>query len=85
MGQKIDSEKLLSHLKSKWQGRSCQMCGTGNWNVSDSIFELREYNQGNLVIGGGPIIPVVPITCDNCGNTVFINAIKAGLIEQNKK
>lgn len=85
MGQKVDTEKLLSHLKSKWQGRPCLMCGTGNWNISDSIFELREYNQGNLVLGGGPIIPVVPITCDNCGNTVFVNAIKAGLIESNKK
>jgi hypothetical protein len=61
------------------------MCGTGNWNVSDSIFELREYNQGNLVVGGGPIIPIIPITCDNCGNTVFVNAILAGLIEQKSK
>ena len=85
MGQKLDSEKLLEHLKTKWQGRHCQMCGTGNWNVSDSIFELREYNNGNLILGGGPLIPIVPITCDNCGNTVFVNAIKAGLIDPNKK
>jgi hypothetical protein len=85
MVQKVDSEKLLNHLKSKWQGRPCQMCNTGNWNISDSIFELREYNQGNLILGGGPIIPVVPITCENCGNTIFVNAIKAGLIEPNKK
>jgi len=85
MGQKVDSQKLLNHLNSKWQGRPCQMCGVGNWTVSDSIFELREYNQGNMVIGGGPLIPVVPVTCNNCGNTVFVNAIKAGLIEPNKK
>lgn len=85
MGQKVDSNKLISHLKLKWQGRPCQMCGTGDWTVSDSIFELREYNLGNLVIGGGPIVPVVPITCDNCGNTLFINAIKAELIDTNKK
>ena len=85
MAKKIDSEKLVNHLKSKWQGRHCQMCRTGNWNVSDSIFELREYNQGNLVIGGGPIIPVIPITCDNCGNIVFVNAILAGFIEQKSK
>ena len=85
MGQKIDSEELISYLKSKWQGRPCQMCGIGNWNISDSIFELREYNKGDLVIGGGPIIPVIPITCDNCGNIVFVNGIKAGLIKLNKK
>lgn len=85
MEKKIDGEKLINHLKEKWKGKPCQMCGTGNWNISDSIFELREYNKGNIVIGGGPIIPIVPITCDNCGNTVFVNAIKAGLIEPNKK
>lgn len=84
MGRKIDTDKMLEHLKSKWQGRPCQMCGIGNWNISDSIYELREFNEGQLALGGGPIIPVVPITCDNCGNTVFVNAIKAGLIEQNK-
>jgi RNase P subunit RPR2 len=85
MGQKIDGGKLVMHLKDKWKGRPCQMCGIGNWNVSDSIFELREYNNGDLIVGGGPIMPVVPVTCDNCGNTVFVNAIRAGLIESNKK
>jgi len=85
MAQKVDSEKIINHLKTKWGGRPCQMCGIGSWNVSDSIFELREFNAGNMVLGNGPLIPVVPITCDNCGNTVFINAIKAGLIEQPKK
>lgn len=85
MGQKIESEKLLNHLREKWQGRPCPMCGVGNWNVSDSIFELREFNQGNLVMGGGPIFPVIPVTCDNCGNSVFINAIVSKLVEQNKK
>ncbi|RXK48849.1 hypothetical protein [Aquirufa rosea] len=85
MGQKIESEKLLNHLKEKWQGRPCPMCGVGNWNVSDTIFELREFNQGNLVMGGGPIFPVIPVTCDNCGNSVFINAIVTKLVEQNKK
>lgn len=85
MGQKIDNDKIIAHLNSKWEGRNCQMCETGKWSVSDSIFELREYNQGNMVIGSGPIIPIVPVICENCGNTILVNAIKAGLIEPNKK
>jgi hypothetical protein len=85
MGQKIDIAKLGNHLKDKWKGRPCQMCGLGNWNVSETIFEIREYNQGDLIVGGGPILPVIPVTCDNCGNTILVNAIKAGLIESNKK
>ena len=84
MAQKVDAEKLLSHLHDKWQGRTCPMCGVARWNVSDTIYELREFNQGNFVIGG-PITPIVPVTCDNCGNTVLINAIVAKLVEPSKK
>lgn len=28
------------------------------------------------------MIPVVPFTCDRCGYTFFINAIKAGVVSQ---
>ena len=78
----IDADKLIAHLKSKWQGRSCLMCGTGNWNVSDKVYELRGYHGGGLTIGGVAIVPVLPITCDNCGNTILVNTIVAGVLKQ---
>jgi len=78
----IKTEKLISHLKTKWQGRRCPLCNQGKWNVSDKVFELREYHGGGLVVGGTPIIPVVPVTCDNCGNTVLVNAIVSEAIQK---
>lgn len=79
----IDSDKLIKHLTGKWQGRNCPMCNQGNWNVSDKIFELREYNGGSMVIGGNsPIVPIIPVTCDNCGNVLMVNAIVAQVLEQ---
>jgi len=81
----FDSEKFLTHLKEKWEGRACPLCGVGNWNISDSVFELREYHGGNLVIGAGPIVPIVPVTCSNCGNTIMINALLSGAVEKPKK
>jgi len=77
----IKSEKLLQHLKEKWRGRTCPMCNTANWNVSDRVFELREFQGGNLVIGGS-LVPVVPVTCANCGNTILVNAFVSGAIER---
>ena len=71
---KFDTEKLLSHLRVKWVNRPCPMCGGGPWQVQDSIFQLLEYSDGGLTIGG-PVIPVVPVACTNCGNTVLVNAI----------
>lgn len=76
----VDAPHVLDHLKSKWGGRPCQMCGTGSWTVQTSAYELRQFFQGSLVVGGSPVIPVVPVVCTNCGNTVLVNAIIAGAL-----
>lgn len=82
---KFNAQKIIDHLKDKWQNRTCPLCGHGNWNVSDSVYELREFNDGALMVGGAPIVPVVPVTCNNCGNTIMVNAILSGAIETSKK
>lgn len=56
------------------------MCGVSNWSVHDSTFQLTEFNQGSIVIGG-PVIPIIPVSCTNCGNTILVNAIIAGFIK----
>jgi hypothetical protein len=76
---KFDAEAFIKHLNEKWAGRKCAQCGVGNWQIQDSVFELRQYGGGGLVVGL-PIIPVVPVTCANCGNTVLVNAILAGVL-----
>lgn len=82
---RIASDKLIEFLSTKWQGRPCPVCGVGGWSVQESSFELREFNEGNHVMGGGPVIPVVPVICTNCGNTVLVNAIMAGLVAPEAK
>ena len=78
---KINSDKVIRFLQEKWQGRTCPMCQAGNWSVSDQVFEMREFNGGNRILGGkSSILPVIPVTCANCGNIIFVNAIVAGLI-----
>jgi hypothetical protein len=58
----------------------CQLCGTpGPWTVSDNIWEVREFSSGGLKVGG-PIYPVLAVTCTTCGNTLFVNAIVAGVL-----
>lgn len=78
----IDQDKLINILNEKWGNRPCNMCGTGNWIVSDKVFELREFNNGDLIIGGGPITPLVTITCSGCGNTILLNPIVIGLLDK---
>jgi hypothetical protein len=76
---KFDGSKVIEHLRAKWAGRPCPMCGVNSWSVQDSTYQLLEFNQGTLVVGG-PVIPIVPVVCNNCGNTILVNAIIAGLL-----
>lgn len=74
-----DNAALIKHLNEKWAGRKCAQCGVGKWEIQGSLFELRQFTGGGLVVGG-PLIPVVPVTCVNCGNTVLVNALLAGVL-----
>lgn len=79
---KLNTGQLLHELDLRWGGKLCPYCG-GKWIVTDKIFELREYHNGNLVLGGGvPIQPVVTITCENCGNTVLVNPLVLKAVEE---
>lgn len=79
------TETLITRLNDMWgQDHQCGMCGRREWSVSDRIFELREFHQGNLVVGGDSrVFPVIPVTCSHCGNTIFINAISVGILAVN--
>jgi len=77
---KFNNAKAISYLQNKWGSRPCPMCGKGPWNVQDSTYQLTEYNEGGLVVGG-PVIPVIPVTCGNCGHTVLVNAILSGILQ----
>lgn len=76
----FDSQQLLKFLAEKWANRPCPMCGKGPWNVQNKTFQLMEFHQGGVVIGG-PVVPIVPVACSNCGNTVLVNAILAGVVK----
>jgi hypothetical protein len=79
--EELDARNLIAHLNRKWgENRACPMCGGNDWNVQPSMFQLLQFAQGSLVVGG-PVIPVVPIICTTCGNTILINAIIADILK----
>jgi hypothetical protein len=74
-------KQLLEHLKRTWKAPvSCPVCRANDWEVSPDIYELREFHGGSMVIGGSStIIPIAPVTCKTCGNTVLFNPLLAGI------
>lgn len=71
--------KLIRHLEDKWSDQKCPMCGHSSWNVPSEIYEIREFYGGDIIVGPIPIVPLLPVTCSNCGNTILINSIVAGI------
>ena len=64
----------------------CPICGKSQWSVNNVVTEMREFQNGNLIIGGeSSIMPFVSITCNNCANTLFVNAIIAGIVSPQEK
>ena len=81
---KTDGDKVINFIQNKWQNQICPLCYGKSWNVAEKVFELREFNDGDLHVGGpnASIVPVIPVICENCGNTIFINALSTGLIKK---
>lgn len=74
-------DTLSSFLKTP-----CSVCESKDWILNDTIFELREFQGGGLVIGGkSSVFPVITVICKHCGNTLFFNAIQLGLIQKEKE
>ena len=81
-GLKLDLEKAETWLNEHWKGdRVCPICGNTHWWGSDQAMEIRSFDEGR-VGGSGIVVPLLAITCSTCGNTLFFNAILAGLVEQ---
>ena len=75
-------KQLVDKLNEIWKRQQCCVCGNSHWNISDAVFELREFHHGSMVVGGDSrIYPVIPLTCASCGNTIFLNAISLGLVK----
>ena len=57
----------------------CAVCGAGQWQVEDTMFELREFSGGGIAAEGS-VKPVVTVTCNSCGNILFMSPLTTGIV-----
>lgn len=68
------------------RGPRCAFCGESGFTVLDRLFEMREFEGGDLVIDGrSSILPVVVLACNTCGELRMLSAIKLGIIDTSEK
>jgi len=81
---KITQEKMadvLSKLNDYNKNMACPVCGHHAWSISDTILEMREFDNGNLNLNtGSAVMPILVALCDNCGYTIMMNAVKLGIL-----
>lgn len=78
MENSIDGNKIIQFLNEKWKNAKCPMCGAGNWNVDPHVVTTVSVENRSIQLGGR-FFPLIPVTCMNCGNTIFVNAIVCGV------
>lgn len=78
---RVDNEKLLQVINEKWVTKKCPMCGHNNWTIDKDMMTMLGVGEDKSINLGGKIIPVVAVTCNECGNTIFINPLAIGCIE----
>lgn len=77
-------QELVSFINERVQLKPCSLCQANSWTLSDTVWEMREFQGGSLYVGG-PVLPVIAITCNQCGNTHFLNAIVARAVKPEEK
>ena len=80
------AERALRLVREKLSGRDlvCQLCGQSRWNVdSQPAFVIAldlDTGMNSLFVNSEQRgLPLVAVTCKNCGNTLFVNTVILGL------
>lgn len=68
---------VTSHVKG---AIVCPVCGSAEWTLGDHVVSPIALGGGGNVRLGGPGYPQVMLISQNCGHTIYINAIVAGIV-----
>lgn len=74
-------KKVIQFVNKKWKN-ACPYCGCNTFSTtSTDVFKIERSVKKEKDNGDGTksyswyqlVLPIVPISCDNCKNTTFIN------------
>lgn len=78
---KVATDKLNAVLDARGvKMHSCGVCGEENsFFIADGYAVIAASPVGNVTTTSGLSMPLLPLCCTKCGNTVFLNALTLGL------
>jgi hypothetical protein len=75
---------LLEKIQNPEWKTICPVCQHDEWQVSDTIYGIQEFGLTSNKPLKKKVYPCVIITCPNCGNTLFLNAVILGVLNPQK-
>ena len=80
--KKLNPAKVHQWMEQYWESgeRPCAVCRKSAWGISAEPVEVKSFRWGKHT-GGGTMEVLMVITCEICGNSYFINALAADLME----
>jgi len=79
----INAEKAGKYLEEKWGAATCPMCKCDKLVLSLPVYEINEYGVP-AEAHRTAVMPLIAVMCDNCGLVLHVNAIAAGIVNEEK-
>jgi RNase P subunit RPR2 len=76
----FNEDEVNTWLKERWKDQVCDMCKTKDcmWSGARDLYQVESINLKNRSLDKTRAVPFTIFTCNNCGNTKFVNAFIAG-------
>ncbi|HYK77974.1 MAG TPA: hypothetical protein VEU95_00005 [Micropepsaceae bacterium] len=75
-------DHALEWLNNKFPKASvCHECDHDTIIAHFPVAPLRYVDGRGVLLGGGPLMPMLAVVCPNCGSTRFFNAMIMGLMK----
>lgn len=78
---KLDTDKFIRKLNELWKNKQCPICENVHWGIDNRIVTPLNVDETKSINIGGKFNPLIQVTCDTCGYTIFINALKLGALD----
>jgi len=73
-------KQVVEFMERTWpKDAGCPICHRNDWAIRNRTFEVIEHAEGSARNLRRLSMPLVAVTCENCGNVVFMNAALLGL------
>jgi hypothetical protein len=71
---------LIAFVNERWSGNAaCRQCGQNNWSIDSYVLHPLSPAPTTVTLGAG-VLPSAAFVCKNCGNTLFVNLVVAGVV-----